>query len=184
MRVSRIRDSRAELEKKLAEALEQQAATSEVLRVISGTPGELEPVFNVLLANAVRLCAASFGNLYLRDGDAFRLAASHNTPPAFVEQRRRRPYRPGSNSPPDRMLRTRTVVHVADLTTDPSYLERDPGVVAFVELAGTHTVLLVPMLKDGEPIGYYVDLPPRGTSVRRQADRAGRELRRPGRHRD
>jgi signal transduction histidine kinase len=111
-------------------------------------------VFNALLANAVRLCAASFGNLYLRDGDAFRLAASHNTPPAFVEQRRSRPYRPGSNSPPGRMLRTRTVVHVADLTTDPSYLERDPGVVAFVELAGTHTVLLVPMLKDGEPIGY------------------------------
>jgi signal transduction histidine kinase len=138
----------------LAEALEQQAATSEVLRVISSSPGELEPVFSALLANAVRLCAASFGNLYLRDGDAFRLAALHNTPPAFVEQRRSRPYSPGPNSPPGRMLRTRTVVHVADLTTDQSYLERDPGVVAFVELAGTRTVLLVPMLKDGEPIGY------------------------------
>jgi GAF domain-containing protein len=138
----------------LAEALEQQAATSEVLRVISSSPGELEPVFSALLANAVRLCAASFGNLYLRDGDTFRLAALHNTPPTFVEQRRSRPYSPGPNSPPGRMLRTRTVVHVADLTTDQSYLERDPGVVAFVELAGTRTVLLVPMLKDGEPIGY------------------------------
>jgi hypothetical protein len=111
-------------------------------------------VFEAILANAVRLCAASFGNLYLRDGDAFRLAALHNTPPAFVKQRRSRPYSPGPNSPPGRMLRTRTVVHVADLTADPSYLERDPGVVAFVELAGTRTVLLVPMLKDGEPIGY------------------------------
>jgi GAF domain-containing protein len=138
----------------LAEAREQQTATSEVLRVISSSPGELEPVFNALLANAVRLCAASFGNLYLRDGDAFRLAALHNTPPAFVEQRRSRPYRPGPNSPPGRMLRARTVVHVADLTVDPSYLERDPGVVAFVELAGTRTVLLVPMLKGSEPIGY------------------------------
>ena len=138
----------------LSKALEQQTATSEVLRVISSSPGELEPVFNALLANAVRLCTASFGNLYLRDGDAFRLAALHNTPPAFVEQRRGRPYSPGPNWPPGRMLRTRTVVHVADLTADPSYVERDPGVVAFVELTGTRTVLLVPMLKDGEPIGY------------------------------
>jgi two-component system, NtrC family, sensor kinase len=140
--------------RELTESLEQQTATSEVLRVISSSPGELEPVFDALLANAVRLCAASFGNLYLRDGDTFRLAGLHNTPPVFVEQRRSRPYSPGPNSPPGRMLRTRTVVHVADLTGDPSYLERDPGVVAFVELAGTRTVLLVPMLKDGEPIGY------------------------------
>jgi GAF domain-containing protein/two-component sensor histidine kinase len=140
--------------RELTEALEQQTATSEVLRVISSSPGELEPVFNALLANAVRLCAASFGNLYLRDGDAFHLAAFHNTPPAFVEQRRSGPYRPSPNGPPGRMLRTRAVVHVADLVADPSYLERDPGVVAFVELAGTRTVLLVPMLKDGEPIGY------------------------------
>jgi two-component system, NtrC family, sensor kinase len=140
--------------RELAEAREQQIATSEVLRVISSSPGELEPVFNALLANAVRLCAASFGNLYLWDGDTFRLAALHNTPPAFVEHRRSQPYRPGPHSPPGRMLRTRTVVHVADLTVDPSYLERDAGVVAFVELARTRTVLLVPMLKDGEPIGY------------------------------
>jgi two-component system, NtrC family, sensor kinase len=107
-----------------------------------------------MLANAVGLCAASFGNLYLRDGEFFRLVALHNTPSAFVAQRRGQPYRPGPNAPPNRMLRTRGVVHVADLTVDPSYVERDPGVVAFVELAGTRTVLLVPMLKDGEPIGY------------------------------
>ena len=107
-----------------------------------------------MLANAVRLCAASFGNLYLRDGEFFRMVAFHNTPPAFVAQRRGRPYRPSPIGPPGRMLRTRAVVHVDDLTADPSYRERDPGVVAFVELAGTRTVLLVPMLKDGEPIGY------------------------------
>src|SRR5262249_14555094 len=138
----------------LSEALEQQTATSEVLGVISSSPGELQPVFDAMLANAVRLCAASFGNLYLRDGDAFRLAAFHNTPPAFVEQRRSGPYHPSPNGPPGRMLRTRAVVHVADLVADPSYRERDPGVVSFVELAGTRTVLLVPMLKDGEPIGW------------------------------
>jgi GAF domain-containing protein len=138
----------------LRDSLQQQTATSEVLGVISSSPGELQPVFDAMLANAVRLCAASFGNLYLRDGDAFRLAAFHNTPPAFVEQRRSGPYHPSPNGPPGRMLRTRAVVHVADLVADPSYRERDPGVVSFVELAGTRTVLLVPMLKDGEPIGW------------------------------
>jgi two-component system NtrC family sensor kinase len=125
-----------------------------VLQVISSSPGELQPVFEDMLANAVRLCAASFGNLYMRDGEFFRLVAFHNTPPTFIAQRRGQPYRPGPNAPPNRMLSTRAVVHVADLTADPSYVERDPGVVAFAELAGTRTVLLVPMLKDGEPIGY------------------------------
>ena len=125
-----------------------------MLGVISSSPGELQPVFDAMLANAVRLCAASFGNLYLRDGEFFHLVAFHNTPPAFVAQRRGRPYRPSPIGPPGRMLRTRAVVHVDDLTADPSYRERDPGVVAFVELAGTRTVLLVPMLKEGEPIGY------------------------------
>jgi GAF domain-containing protein len=138
----------------LRESLQQQTATAEVLGVISSSPGELQPVFEAMLANAVRLCAASFGNLYLGDGEFFRLVAFHNTPLAFVAQRRGRPYRPSPIGPPGRMLRTRAVVHIDDLTADLSYRERDPGVVAFVELAGTRTVLLVPMLKDGEPIGY------------------------------
>jgi signal transduction histidine kinase/signal transduction protein with GAF and PtsI domain len=136
------------------EALKREKATAEVLRVIANSAGELAPVFNSMLANAVRLCAASFGNLYLRDGEFFRLVAFHNTPAAFVARRRAQSYRPGPNAPPNRMLSTRAPVHVADLTADPSYVERDPGVVAFVELAGTRTVLLVPMLKDDEPIGY------------------------------
>ena len=138
----------------LRESLQQQTATAEVLGVISSSPGDLQPVFDAMLANAVRLCAASFGNLYLREGEFFRLVAFHNTPPAFVAQRRGRPYLPSPTGPPGRMLRTRAVVHIDDLTADPSYRERDPGVVAFVEFAGTRTVLLVPMLKDGEPIGY------------------------------
>jgi signal transduction histidine kinase len=150
----RLFEAEQQRTRELSESLEQQTATSEVLRVISSSPGELEPVFEAMLANAVRLCTASFGNLYVRDGEFFQLAAAYSTPPAFVASRRGRPYRPGPNSPPGRMLRTRAVVHVADLTADPSYLERDPGVVAFVELASTRTVLLVPMLKDGEPIGY------------------------------
>src|SRR5262245_5792086 len=144
----------ARLLNELRESLQQQTSTAEVLGVISSSPGELQPVFDAMLANAVRLCAANFGNLYLRDGEFFRLVAFHNTPPAFVAERRGRPYRPSPIGPPGRMLRTRSVVHVVDLTADPSYREHDPGVVPFVALAGTRTVLLVPMLKDGEPIGY------------------------------
>src|SRR5215471_1107041 len=71
----------AEARGHLSEALKQQAATSEVLHVISSSLGELEPVFHTILANATRICEANFGNLYLRDGEAFRLAAAHNTPP-------------------------------------------------------------------------------------------------------
>src|SRR5262249_26537504 len=74
-------------ERELSEALEQQTAPAEVLRVISSSPGELEPVFEAVLANAVQICGAKFGVLSLREGDAFRFTASHGAPPALVEQR-------------------------------------------------------------------------------------------------
>ena len=106
-----------------------------------------------MLANAVRLCAASFGNLYLRDGEFFRLAR-HAQHAAGI---RREPARPTIPSGPEFATRPlgadAGVVHVADLAADPSFRERDPGVVAFVELAGTRTVVLVPMLKEEELIG-------------------------------
>src|SRR5437667_3047489 len=89
--VDRLRQSNAELKKKLAEALEQQAATAEVLRIVSSSPGELEPVFATMLGNAVRTCEAKFGSLYLSEGDAFRVAAQHNAPRGFAEERRRKP---------------------------------------------------------------------------------------------
>src|SRR5262249_26372793 len=127
---------------------------ADVLKVISASPGELEPVFDALLKNAVQLCAGNFGNLYLREGELFRLAAWHNTPPDFVERRRSATYHPGPNSPPGRMLRTKSVVHAAAPLNDASYAERDPGVVAGVELAGVPTLLMVPMIKENEPIGY------------------------------
>src|SRR5262245_26969305 len=77
--------------RELTESLEQQTATSEVLKVISGSPGELEPVFQAMLENAVRICEAAFGNLLLYEGDAFRRVALHNAPPAMVEAQRRDP---------------------------------------------------------------------------------------------
>jgi hypothetical protein len=89
----------AEARRQTAEALEQQTATSEVLQVISNSPGELEPVFKAVLANAVHICEAKFGTLYLRDADGFRAAAMHNAPPAFAEARKRELlFRPPSDS--------------------------------------------------------------------------------------
>jgi signal transduction histidine kinase len=136
----------------LSEALEQQTATSEVLSVISSSPGELKPVFETILANAVRICEATFGNLYLRDGEVFRIAAAHNTPPPLLEHRRRVPLqRPTSAF--GRMVRTKQVVHVADLLADPRYAEREPEIVTGVELGGIRTLLIVPMLKEKDLIG-------------------------------
>ena len=138
--------------RELSEALEQQTATSEVLQVISSSPGELEPVFETMLANAVRICEATFGNMYLRDGEVFRIAAAHNTPPPLLEHRRRVPLqRPTSAF--GRMVRTKEVVHVADLLADPRYAEREPEIVTGVELGGIRTLLIVPMLKEKDLIG-------------------------------
>jgi GAF domain-containing protein len=138
--------------RELSEALEQQAATSEVLQVISTSSGELEPVFETMLANAVRICEATFGNMYLRDGEVFRIAAAHNTPPPLLEHRRRVPLqRPTSTF--GRMVRTKEVVHVADLVADPRYAECEPEVVTGVELGGIRTLLIVPMLKEKDLIG-------------------------------
>ena len=125
-------------------------ATSEVLGVISSSPGELEPVFQAMLGNAVRICGAKFGLLYLCDGDAFRAVAFHNAPPAFVEERKRAPIRPGPNTGLGRVARTKQVVHIADATAGPGYLERDPHTITGVELGGVRTVLAVPMLKEDD----------------------------------
>ena len=138
----------------LRESLQQQTATSEVLQVISSSPGELKPVFDAMLANATRICEANFGNMYLRDGETFQLAAAHNTPLALVEERRRAPLRGWDSSVLARMFETRQVVHLADLSVEQAYLKRDPETVAAVELGGIRTVLFVPMLKEDEMIGF------------------------------
>src|SRR5262249_10680204 len=99
----------------LSEALEQQTATSEVLQVISSSPGELGPVFQAMLENATRICEAKFGPLYLYDGDAFCAEAFHNAPPAFVEARKRQPVRPPPDSALGRLAITKQVAHIADI---------------------------------------------------------------------
>ena len=140
--------------RELSEALEQQTATSEVLQVISSSPGELQPVFEAMLANATRLCEAKFGTLYTYEGNGFHAAAFHNAPPGFVEARKREPViRPPPDAPLGRVAITKQVVHVADIKTLRPYVERHPFAVAAVELGGYRTVLAVPMLKDNDLIG-------------------------------
>ena len=141
----------------LTEALEQQTATSEVLQVISGSPGDLQPVFAAMLDNAARICDANFGNIFRWDGDALWLVATHNTPPAFAEHRRRVPFRPSQGNPIGDMLSANAAIHVADLAADERYIERrDPEVVAAVELGGIRTFVAVPMLKDKKLIGAVI----------------------------
>src|SRR5262249_3934017 len=147
----------ARLLNELRQSLEQQTATSEVLGVISSSPGELEPVFRTLLENATQLCAAKFGNLYLREGDAFRTIAMHNVPPAFAEVRRRDPViHPAPGSALSRLVTTEKVVHVPDITADQAYIDRNPMFVTAVELGGFRAELAVPMLKEGELVGAII----------------------------
>jgi GAF domain-containing protein len=141
----------------LTESLEQQTATSEVLQVISSSPHDLEPVFSAMLEKAVHICAASFGNVYRWDGEALRLAASHNTPAGYAEARARMPFRPNDNNTvAGRLIVTKTAAHIADIRTEQAYLAGDPTAVAAVELAGVRTFLAVPMLKENELIGAFI----------------------------
>jgi GAF domain-containing protein len=137
----------------LSESLEQQTATSEVLRVISSSPGELAPVFDAMLSNATRLCEAKFGILMLCEGDAFLAGAMHNVPQGLADLLRRRPIHPGPNISFARAAQSRAPVQYADVTKEQPYIERDPLAIAAAELGGYRTILSVPMLKEAEPIG-------------------------------
>jgi GAF domain-containing protein len=152
----RLHDQVTARTRDLTEALEQQTATSEVLRVISSSPGELQPVFDAMLENATRLCEAKFGTLYLRDGDAFHAASLHNAPPAFAEDRKRGLIRPGPGTALGRLIRTKQVVLIADVTTEQAYMEGDPLFVTAVKLGGYRTILAVPMLRESELVGAIV----------------------------
>jgi class 3 adenylate cyclase/putative methionine-R-sulfoxide reductase with GAF domain len=140
----------------LSEALEQQTATSEVLQVISTSPGDLEPVFTTMLEKAVRICDASFGNIFRWDGEFLNHIAAYNTPVAFLELRRHQRISFGPEDPVGRAVTNKNVVHTADLTEERGYIERsNPGIVAAVELGGIRTHVVVPMLKDDELIGTF-----------------------------
>ena len=140
----------------LTESLEQQTATSEVLGVISSSPGELEPVFQTMLENATRICEAKFGTLFLCEGDTFRVVAMHNEPAALAEWRLRQPvFRPGPGLALTRSAQLKQVIQVADITADKAYFEGDPDRRAVAKLGGYRAVLAVPMIKDDQVIGVF-----------------------------
>src|SRR5215469_3922107 len=138
------------LRRELSEALEQQAATSEVLRVIGGSPGELEPVFQSMLENATRICEAKFGTLFRFDGKVFHLAACAGAPLEYIEfHTRRGPFQPTSGSHLERVMLTKQVSHTAD-----DAAEAFPGMAA--RLAGARSLIVVPMLKENALIGAII----------------------------
>src|SRR5262249_45139706 len=132
----------------LTESLEQQTATSEVLRVISKSPGELGTVFRAMLENATRICEANFGVLNLHENGLMRMGAMHNVPPAFAEWLQARPdgYQPLPSSTPDIVIRTKRAAHVVD-----NAAEAIPGRAA--TLGGARSTVCVPMLKGDALIG-------------------------------
>ncbi len=149
----RLREKFNRTKRELAEALEQQAATSEVLRVVSSSPGDLKRVFEIILANATRLNAAKFGTLYLYDGKTFSTAATHNAPAAYVKLRMQGPIRPGRGTALERVVRTRRPVHVPDITKEKAYRRGAPIFVTAVRLGGYRSLLSVPMRPRISPNG-------------------------------
>jgi GAF domain-containing protein len=140
----------------LRQSLDRQTAASDVLQVISASAGDLEPIFATMLEKAVRICDATFGNIYRWDGEALHLLASYNTPPALAEARKHSPLRSYPNTPVGRMVAHKAAVHSADMTVTPGYIDRgDPGAVDAVELGGVRTLLAIPMLKENELIGSF-----------------------------
>jgi GAF domain-containing protein len=145
----------ARLLHELRESLQQQTASADVLRIISSSPGELDPVFSTILQNAVRLCEATLGNLFLYNGDDFVSAAVHASSPDYAATRR-----PGlvihhahPEVPLNRVTRTKELIHIADVRSEKAYIDRDPVFCELVEHGGARTLLVVPMLKEDTLVG-------------------------------
>ena len=137
----------------LTEALEQQTATSEVLSIISSSPGELEPVFTAMLRNAMRICDAGFGVMFEFDDGAYRALSSLGLPPAFADYLHSEPRVWGPETGLGRVANTKKTVHVADAQEDSAFSAREPGRMAAVEMGGTRSFVIVPMLKEDKLIG-------------------------------
>jgi signal transduction histidine kinase len=141
------------LARELTEAREQQTGASEVLQIISRSAGEPRPVFEALLEKATKLCEASYGAMWLHEGDAFRGAAFHGDLPTVYTEQFETPFRPSAEEALARVARIRKPIHIADFRKYRAYLERRPLAVAAVEVAGIRTFFVVPMLKGDELVG-------------------------------
>ena len=157
----RLQESYANLEHKvevrtqeLTQSLEQQTATSDVLHVISRSPGDLEPVFAIILEKAVSICDAKFGNLWLREGDNFRIGATHGSPAEWSDFLRREPvFQVDPKFGLGQLVFTKQTYQVADIAAEPTY--QDKLRVATIELAHARSLIGVPLLRDGEVIGAF-----------------------------
>jgi two-component system, NtrC family, sensor kinase len=137
----------------LEESLQQQTATSEVLQIISSSPGDLAPVFDKMLESATRVCGAEFGSMVLVEDDSVWQAALYNAPPAFAAARTNKVFRPHPLGQMAAAIRTKQAVQDADVRTSPAYLERLPHMVELAELGGARRLAIVPMLREDEVIG-------------------------------
>jgi two-component system, NtrC family, sensor kinase len=146
-----------QLRRELQEALQQQTATSEVLKVISGSAGDTKPVFEAMLTNAMRLCEAKFGHILLYDGERFHATYLHDVPTAYRDfWEKHGPIRPSPDTGLGRLAREKRMFHIPDLQAEIAYIARTPLRVVTVEQAGARSFVGVPMLKDGELIGAIV----------------------------
>jgi two-component system, NtrC family, sensor kinase len=143
----------ARLLNELRGSLDRQTAMSEVLSIISSSPGELKPVFEAMLANAMGICEAQCGFIYQMEAGVMRAMAEIGVPPALAEYRRNRSHTGGATTPVDVMRATKKPAHVHDARESDAYRMGNPNAVAGVDLGGARTVLYVPMLKEGEIVG-------------------------------
>jgi GAF domain-containing protein len=135
--------------------LEQQTATAEVLQVINASPGDLTPVFDTMLENALRLCRAAFGTLYTYDGERFRPVAFRGVAPEFAELMTKHPPTDRPGSPAARVLETKRPVDVPDVTEEENYRSGVPGALAVFEVGGVRAFINVPLVKDGKVLGFF-----------------------------
>jgi two-component system, NtrC family, sensor kinase len=146
-------EPRVQLEERLAESLEQQAATSEILRVISSSPSDAQPVFETIVRNAVSLCGSLFANVFRFDGELLHFVAGHNVGPSYVELLRAKyPMRPDASQLAGRVLLTKSVVQLEDALADPDYDQRFPHAMGM----GWRRMLGVPMLRHSDALGVIV----------------------------
>src|SRR5262245_26217241 len=153
-----------QLQKRLAETLEQQAASSEILRVIGATPNDLQPVFDMIAERAMRLCGAAHAGVVRFDGELIHLVSHAFVSPEFAEALQRTyPMRPGPSTAGARAILNRAIVHIPDIGAD---LEYRFGPAA--QAAGFRSNLAVPMLRNGEALGAIVVLGARATPFSEQ----------------
>jgi two-component system, NtrC family, sensor kinase len=147
----------AALARELKEARAQQTATAEVLKTISASPGDMGPVFEAMLTNAMHLCEAKFGHILLYDGERFHATHLHDVPKAYREYwEKHGPIRPDPKTGLGRIAREKRMFHIPDLKAEAAYAAREPLRVVTVEEAGARSFVGVPMLKDDKLIGAIV----------------------------